>query len=148
MYVADSGNHAIRKIGTQGQVTTVAGNGVLGFADGKGAEARFDIPEDVAVAKDGTIYVADTMNHAIRKVTTTGEVRTLNTVSDRAVEVYPGVVSAAGSYRDGPMAQDEANQKAQEEKDCKAGEDYGKQLTEEQKEQLKQVRTNVNRIRT
>ncbi|WP_136607858.1 hypothetical protein [Paenibacillus dokdonensis] len=105
VYVADSGNHVIRKIDTQGKVTTVAGNGVLGFADGKGAEARFDTPEDVAVAKDGTIYVADTMNHAIRKVTAAGEVRTLNTVSDRAVEVYPGVVSAAGSYRDGPMAQ-------------------------------------------
>ncbi|MWV45929.1 copper amine oxidase [Paenibacillus sp. HJL G12] len=105
VYVADSGNHAIRKIDTQGQVTTVAGNGVLGFADGKGAEAQFDAPEDVAVAKDGTIYVADTMNHAVRKVDPDGEVSTLSAVSERAVEVYPGVISAAGSYKDGPIAE-------------------------------------------
>lgn len=105
VYVADSGNHAIRKIDTKGQVTTMAGSGVQGLQDGKGSEARFRAPEDVAVAKDGTVYVADTLNHAIRKITASGEVSTLNAVSDRAAEVYPGVVSAAGSYRDGALAQ-------------------------------------------
>lgn len=105
VYVADAGNHAIRKIDTQGQVTTIAGDGVQGFQDGKGKEARFNAPEDVAAAQDGTIYVADTLNHVIRKIAVSGEVSTLNGRSSRVVEVYPGVVSPAGSYRDGALAQ-------------------------------------------
>jgi len=105
IYVADAGNHAIRKIAPDGSVSTIAGDGVLGFADGAGSEARFYHPSDVAVADDGTIYVADTLNHAIRRIDRNGRVTTLNAPSTRVVEVFPGVVEAAGDYRDGPLAE-------------------------------------------
>ena len=48
LYVADTGNHAIRRIGTDGQVTTLAG-GEQGHADGPATQARFDAPMGVAV---------------------------------------------------------------------------------------------------
>ncbi|MFD0714053.1 stalk domain-containing protein [Paenibacillus sp. GCM10027626] len=102
IYVADSGNHAIRAVDAKGQVSTVAGNGLLGFKDGKGEAARFYNPLDVAVAADGTIYVADTLNHVIRKIA--GDtVTTLNAPSTRVAEVFPGLVEPAGDYADGPL---------------------------------------------
>jgi len=104
IYVADAGNHAIRKIAPDGTVTTIAGDGVLGFRDGVGSEARFYYPSDVAVAADGSIYVADTLNHAIRKIDKNGRVTTLNAASERIVEVIPGIVVEAGDYRDGRLA--------------------------------------------
>ncbi|WP_127585172.1 NHL domain-containing protein [Paenibacillus koleovorans] len=103
VYVADSENHAIRKIDTAGQVTTLAGNGVFGSKDAKGKEASFYSPQDVAVAADGTLYVADTLNHSIRKVSADGVVTTLNAPSTRTVEVVPGQVVPAGDYKDGEL---------------------------------------------
>ncbi len=103
VFVADKGNHAVRKITSSGEVVTVAGDGVRGDADGGGAQARFDSPSDVAVAPDGTIYVADTLNHAIRRISPSGQVTTLNAPSARVVEVYPGLVEDSGDYRDGPL---------------------------------------------
>lgn len=77
IYVADTNNHTIRKI-VAGVVTTLAGSaGVSGTADGNGAAARFTFPVGIGVALDGTIYVADTNNHAIRKITPDGSVTTL-----------------------------------------------------------------------
>jgi len=105
VYVADKGNHAIRKIAANGMVSTIAGNGVLGYQDGAGAEAAFYAPSDVAVAKDGTVYVADTLNHVIRKIDANGNVTTLNALSERAVEPFEGVVEAAGDFKDGPIAE-------------------------------------------
>lgn len=105
VYVADQGNHAVRKISPDGNVTTIAGNGVLGDADGKGSEASFHTPSDVAVDAAGNVYVADTLNHAIRKVDPAGNVTTLNALSERIVEVFDGVVEATGDYRDGPLAE-------------------------------------------
>jgi sugar lactone lactonase YvrE len=77
VYVADSDNHRICKIGTDGQVATLAGGSKKGLSDGKGTEAQFEEPRGVAVDKDGNVYVADTKNHSIRKVTPEGEVTTL-----------------------------------------------------------------------
>ncbi len=105
VYVADKGNHAIRKIAADGTVTTIAGNGVLGHKDGAGKDAAFDSPSDVAVAADGTVYVADTLNHAIRKIDAAGNVTTLNKLSQRAVEAYEGVVEGAGDFKDGAIAE-------------------------------------------
>lgn len=76
LYVADTGNHAIRRIGTDGQVTTLAG-GLRGFADGPAAQARFDGPMGIAVDAAGNVYVADTWNDRIRVIGTDGRVRTL-----------------------------------------------------------------------
>ncbi|MCI3923832.1 stalk domain-containing protein [Paenibacillus sp. TRM 82003] len=104
LYVADRDNHAIRKIAKNGSTTTLAGNGVLGAADGLGKEASFYAPSDVAVAADGTVYVADTLNHLIRRIDPEGNVTTLNAASQRFVEVIGGVVEPAGDYADGDLA--------------------------------------------
>ena len=78
VYVADSFNHAIRKITAAGEVTTLAGTaGSSGSADGTGADARFKYPNGVAVDGDGNVYVADKSNHTVRKITAAGEVTTL-----------------------------------------------------------------------
>ena len=78
VYVADYGNHAIRKITPAGVVTTLAGTaGSSGSADGTGADARFKYPSGVAVDGDGNVYVGDTSNNQIRKITPAGEVTTL-----------------------------------------------------------------------
>jgi sugar lactone lactonase YvrE len=77
VYVADTGNHAIRKIARDGTVSTLAGSGVAGFADGQGAQAQFNGPVAVAVGADGVVYVADTYNDRIRRIAPDGSVSTL-----------------------------------------------------------------------
>ena len=67
IYVADAGNNKIRKVTPEGVVTTLAGSGAAGNANGNGAAATFSAPSGVAT--DNTfVYVADTGNHAIRKI--------------------------------------------------------------------------------
>ncbi len=67
LYVADTENDTIRKIDPEGVVTTIAGKvDEPGSADGIGGSARFDSPSGVAIAQDGTLYIADTLNNAIR----------------------------------------------------------------------------------
>jgi streptogramin lyase len=79
VYVADRFNHSIRAINpTTGEVTTLAGNGTAGFVDGPGTTAQFSSPTGVAVAPNGTVYVADVINNRIRAINpTTGQVTTL-----------------------------------------------------------------------
>ncbi|MDR2711421.1 MAG: DUF839 domain-containing protein [Burkholderiales bacterium] len=77
LYVADSRNHRIRKITPQGDVSTLAGSGERGFADGTGSAARFDRPEGIAIDVSGNLYVVDSLNNRIRKITLKGEVSTL-----------------------------------------------------------------------
>lgn len=75
VYVADSSNHRIRRVSNR-QVTTLAGSGELGFADGPAEQARFALPAGVTVDAQGNVYVADTANNRIRLIAT-GEVSTL-----------------------------------------------------------------------
>jgi hypothetical protein len=81
VYVADSNggnNNLLRKITPRGVVTTLAGTpGIRGSADGVGAAAQFNRPYGVAVDGSGNVYVADTSNSTIRKVTPDGVVSTL-----------------------------------------------------------------------
>jgi hypothetical protein len=78
VYVADSNNSTVRKVTPSGLVTTPAGRaGQSGSADGIGAAARFNNPNSVAVDTATNVYVADTYNHTIRKVTPTRLVTTL-----------------------------------------------------------------------
>ena len=77
VYVADQVNHRIRKITTSGVVSTLAGSGTPGYTDGTGTSAQFSYPTGVAVDGAGNVYVADLLNHRIRKITTSGVVSTL-----------------------------------------------------------------------
>jgi sugar lactone lactonase YvrE len=78
LYVADTGNHTIRKITPAGAVTTLAGSPeVLGNADGTGDNARFREPTGVATDGAGNVFVADWGNNAIRKITPAGAVTTV-----------------------------------------------------------------------
>ncbi len=77
LYVADTGNNEIRKISPSDVVSTLAGSGSLGHADGTGAAASFDNPFGVTVDAGGNLFVADTFNNEIRKVTAAGVVTTL-----------------------------------------------------------------------
>jgi hypothetical protein len=75
IYVADFGNHAIRKVkpvGTNWVVTTIAGNGNPGSADGTNSHAQFNSPAGVALDKDGNLFVSDQFNNTIRKMTSSG----------------------------------------------------------------------------
>lgn len=78
IFVADNQNHAIRRIATNGVVTTLAGLlGTPGSADGSRTTARFDSPTGLALGPDGAIYVSDTGNHTVRRITANGVVTTL-----------------------------------------------------------------------
>ena len=102
LYVVDQDNQAIRKITPGGEVTTLAGAlGVFGIADGVGAEARFNLPSSIAIDAAGNLYVSDTNNHTIRKVTAAGVVTTLAGTAS-AVGSADGT-GAAARFR-GPVA--------------------------------------------
>ena len=77
VFVADANNHKIRKVTSAGVVTTLAGSGIAGSTNATGSAARFNGPEGVAVDTAGNVFVADTSNHTIRKVTSAGVVTTL-----------------------------------------------------------------------
>jgi sugar lactone lactonase YvrE len=78
IYVADAGNHRVRKITPEGMVSTYAGTGLVSpFKDGAALSATFYSPYDVSVDKEGSVYVADRYNNKIRMITKSGIVSTL-----------------------------------------------------------------------
>ncbi len=93
IYVADTANNVIRKIAADGTVSTLAGlAGAHGDADGKGGKARFWAPFGVAADGSGNVYVADTANNVIRKITPDGTVSTLAGEAG-----HPGKADGTGS---------------------------------------------------
>lgn len=106
VFVTDTDNHTIRKIGTDGIVSTLAGNiGRKGTADGISRVAQFNLPHGMAVAANGTLYVADTNNHTIRKITPDGQVTTLAGLAGRKGST-DGIGSAARFFHPAAVAVD------------------------------------------
>ena len=97
LIVADQGAHTIRKVSPTGYVTTLAGKaGEAGSADGDAVTARFDSPQGVAVDGWGNVYVADTGNGTVRKISRDGAVTTVAGVAGRtegALGPLPGGLS-------------------------------------------------------
>ena len=89
LYIADFGCNTIRKVNALGIITTVAGNGTLGFSGdgGPATQARLAYPCKVAVDNAGNIYIPDAQNHRIRKVSTTG---IITTIAGTGVQGYSG----------------------------------------------------------
>lgn len=98
VYVTDEGDSTIRKITPEGVVTTLAGSAAFpgDFQNGLGAEARFAGPMGVVVDSAGNVYVSDTNNHRIRKITPAGLVSTF--AGSGSGESVDGIGTAAGFY--------------------------------------------------
>lgn len=98
VYVADVNNSTIRKITPEGVVTTLAGQaGTYDYADGTGSNSRFESPYGVAADSSGNVFVADTYNHSIRKITPAGVVTTLAGSGLRRETGAPQYYGLAGS---------------------------------------------------
>ena len=96
VYVVEYDNNRVRKISPSGNVTTLAGSGNAAYADGVGALAFFQNPQGVAVDLNGTVYVADTNNFRIRKVSPLGNVTTYAGKGDIGVTDGNGVDASFG----------------------------------------------------
>ena len=79
LYIADSSNYCIRKVDAAGVITTVAGDGTYGFGGdgGPAVAAQLSLPSGVAVDGAGNLYIADTLNHRIRRVNSAGAITTV-----------------------------------------------------------------------
>jgi len=79
LYIADSGNHRIRKVDPQGVITTIAGTGQAGFEgdDALATEAQLNTPMDIKADAQGNLYIADTLNHRIRRIDPSGVITTI-----------------------------------------------------------------------
>ncbi len=77
LFIADKDNHLIRKISPSGKVSTVAGTGILGSANGMGTMAQFNTPQGVALDTSGNLFVADSFNNMIRQISSAGQVSIL-----------------------------------------------------------------------
>ena len=94
LFVSDRDNHAVRRRDAQGNVTTLAGDGTPGFADGTGISARFSSPWGIALGKDGVLWVSDTGNDRIRKLDPAGNVTTF-AGGDGSLEAPMGLALSA-----------------------------------------------------
>ncbi len=106
LYIADSGNNVIRRVSTNGVITTVAGNvaadqasgGLGGFSgdNGPATSARLNSPQGIALDQAGDLFIADTFNNAIREVTPAGTISTVvNTAGAKGSSGNGGPATAA-----------------------------------------------------
>ncbi|MNO58044.1 Serine/threonine-protein kinase PknD [compost metagenome] len=98
IYISDTDNHVIRKI-ENGKVYTLAGTGIAGYKDGQPNTAQFNAPGGLAIDSNNNVFVADTLNHVIRKVTPEGIVTT-----------YAGQQGNEGAYLDGAVTSAKFNE--------------------------------------
>ncbi len=98
LYIADALNHRIRKVATNGIITTVAGTGAAGFSGDGGAAtaASLNNPSGIAVDGTGNLYIADSQNHRIRKVATNGLISTVAGNGTNSYSGDGGLATAAG----------------------------------------------------
>jgi ABC-type branched-subunit amino acid transport system substrate-binding protein/sugar lactone lactonase YvrE len=96
LYVSERFGHRIRRISPDGMVSTLAGTGVAGYADGPASTAQFSLPKGLAVDLAGNVYVADAYNHRVRVIHPDGVVSTL-------------AGTGKAGYRDGPAEQAQFN---------------------------------------
>ena len=89
LYIADS-NHRIRRVGTDGIITTVAGNGIGSFSGDEGLATKASLwnPEDVEIGPDGSLYIADVSNARVRKVTPTPSLEIIDIASEDGTQIY------------------------------------------------------------
>ncbi len=97
LFISDLGNNVIREVGTNGIITTVAGNGTNGYSGDGGAatNAELYVPAGVAVDANGNLFIADSGNSVIRKVVFFGPTLALNNVGSGNAGAYDVVVSSA-----------------------------------------------------
>jgi sugar lactone lactonase YvrE len=81
IYIADTNNNVVRKVATNGVITTIAGNssGLSGYTGdgGQATSAKLNDPQELAIDSSGNLYIADLLNAAVRKVATTGVITTI-----------------------------------------------------------------------
>jgi uncharacterized protein (TIGR03437 family) len=103
LYIADTNDNAVRKVTPDGVITTIAGNGLTGFAGdgGLATRAQLNRPRAVAVDAAGNVYVADTGNHRVRRVDTAGNIATIagNGATDFLPDDSAGINSSLSDPR-------------------------------------------------
>jgi sugar lactone lactonase YvrE len=109
LYICDSGNHAIRRFGPDGVMTSLTAAGVAGFYgdDGPAASARLRSPKGIAVGRDGVIYIADTGNHRVRTIRN-GIIYTIAGKNSRGFDGDGGPAGAAHLDTPSDVAVDDA----------------------------------------
>lgn len=95
LYVLDNDDQRLRKITQAGVVSTIAGSGVAGFADGMGTAAQFQWPHDITVDQSGNIYMSDRNNRRIRMITPAGAV---STIAGSGVQGYLDATGTAAQF--------------------------------------------------
>lgn len=95
LYVSDTGNHRIMKV-QDGKITVVAGKGTAGYSDGSFSEAEFSAPGQLVFASDGTLYVSDTGNGEVRKVSGVAADGNVTTLLEQGSNPDGSMVSPAG----------------------------------------------------
>ena len=99
LWVADAGNHVLRRFLPGGRVETVVGSGAAGYREDFGHEARFNHPQGLCLDTNGAVYVADTFNHALRQAILVNTPPTIDPMADQTI-IETGTGSVTIPYHD------------------------------------------------